>query len=319
MDHTVGHEGVKPTISVVIPAYNAALTLPRALDSVLAQTYAAHEIIVVDDGSTDHTAETMQRYLLHPGIRYLRQANAGPSAARNQGVAQASGEWIAFLDADDWYYPERLARHAQMIAATPGLDFLVGNFDYRDGQGAMMHSSMSVCPLGQALLAKHGAAGETILEGETLGDFIAAQFSDTRMLTLPRETFLALGGFPLELRICEDVVFLLRLCARSQRAGVVCAPGAVYTVHESGLIRSDRLRAQTETLRALQLQADAMKIAPAPIRRAWQHLVKNAYLNLAYYRVKQGQRRAAMRDVWRSFLFRPAATDVRHLLSMVRG
>lgn len=315
----MGHEVVKPTISVVIPAYNAAASLPRALDSVLAQTFAAHEIIVVDDGSTDATAEIMPPYLHHPGVRYLRQANAGPSAARNQGAALATGEWIAFLDADDWYYPQRLARHAQMIAATPGLDFLVGNFDYRDSNGELLHTSMSACPLGRELLAQHGEAGQAILEGDTLGQFIAEQFSDTRMLTLPRATFIALGGFPLELKICEDVVFLLRLCARSQRVGVVCAPGAVYAVHDAGLIRSDRLRAQTETLRALQLQADAMKHAPVAIRRAWQHLVKNAYLNLAYYRVKHGQRRAAMQDVLHSFLFKPATTDVRHLLSMVRG
>lgn len=315
----MGREAVKPTISVVIPAYNAAASLPRALDSVLEQTFAAHEIIVVDDGSTDATAEIMQPYLAQARVRYLRQANAGPSAARNQGASLATGDWLAFLDADDWYYPQRLARHARMIVATPGLDFLVGNFDYRDSNGELLHTSMSACPLGRELLAQHGEAGEAIFEGDTLGQFIAEQFSDTRMLTLPRATFSALGGFPLELKICEDVVFLLRLCARSQRVGVVCAPGAVYAVHDDGLIRSDRLRAQTETLRALQLQASAMKRAPLPIRRAWEHLVKNAYLNLAYYRVKHGQRRAAIQGVLQSFLFKPATTDVRHLLSMVRG
>lgn len=316
---TVEHSAVKPTISVVIPAYNAAACLPHALDSVLAQTFPAHEIIVVDDGSTDATAAVMQPYLAHARVRYQRQANAGPSAARNQGVAIASADWVAFLDADDWYYPARLARHAQMIAADPALDFLVGNFDYRDSAGRLMRASMSTSALGRELLAGHGDHGQAIIEGDTLGRFIAEQFSDTRMLTLPRATFIELGGFPLELKICEDVVFLLRLCVRSRRVGVVCEAGAVYAVHDAGLIRSDRLRAQTETLRALQLQAQAMRNAPPALRHAWQQLVKRAHLNLAYYLAKHGQRRAAIQSVLRSFVFKPAAADARHLLSVVRG
>ncbi len=306
-------------ISVVIPAYNAAASLPRALDSVLAQTHPAHEIIVVDDGSTDATAAVVQPYLADARVRYRRQINAGPSAARNVGVALASADWVAFLDADDWFYPHRLARHAQMIAADARLDFLVGNFDYRDSAGVFMHSSMSACVFGRELLADVGEHGATVIEGTALGRFIADQFSDTRMLTLPRTNFLELGGFPLDLKICEDVVFMLRLCARSTRVGVVCEAGAVYSVHDAGLIRSDRLRAQTETLRALRLQALPMRSAPKAIHAAWQHLVKGAYLNLAYYSVKHGQRRAAMAGLLRSFLFKPALADVRHLLSVMRG
>ncbi|MGB9128232.1 MAG: glycosyltransferase [Thiobacillus sp.] len=317
MENAVGYELVRPTISVVIPAYNAAVTLPRALDSVLAQTWPAHEIIVVDDGSTDATGEVVKGYAGR--VRYVRQDNAGPSAARNQGVAAASGEWIAFLDADDWYYPERLARHAQMITSDPTLDFLVGNFDYRDNYGTLLRASMTASSFGSELLAQHGEHGQTVIEGAALGHYIAEQFSDTRMLTLPRATFLELGGFPLELRICEDVVFLLHLCARSQRAGVSCAAGAVYMVHDAGLIRSNRLRAQTETVRALRSQADAMKAAPLPIRTAWKQLVKSAYLNLAYYLAKHGQRGAAILNWAHSFIFEPSPTDVRHLISIVRG
>ena len=322
MENTVGRPFVKPAISVIIPAYNAAATLPHALDSVLAQTWPAHEIIVVDDGSIDATGEVVERYLARSGgerIRHVRQDNAGPSAARNRGVAQASGEWIAFLDADDWYSPERLARHAEMIAADPALDFLVGNFDYRDSAGALLHPSMPASALGRELLAQHGKHGQAVIEGATLGRYIAEQFSDTRMLTLPRATFIELGGFPLELKICEDVVFLLRLCARSRRAGVSCEAGAVYSVHDAGLIRSDRMRAQTETVRALRSQATAMETAPPPIRAAWQRLVKSAYLNLAYYLAKRGARGAALLNLARSFVFHPAPADMKHLFSVLRG
>jgi GT2 family glycosyltransferase len=311
-----------PHVSVVMPAYNAAATLPRALDSVLAQTWPALEIVVVDDGSVDATAEVLASYTdrdHRTPVRMVRQANAGPSAARNRGVGAARGDWIAFLDADDWYYPGRLQEHAEMIEADPALDFLVGSFDYRDSAGSLLHASMSDSRLGRELLARHGVQGRAVIEGDALGGYIVEQFSDTRMLTLPRATFTALGGFPLDLRICEDVVFLLRLCAHSRRAGVSCSPGAVYSVHDSGLIRSDRLRAQTESVRALRGEAQRMSHAPAAIRSAWQQMVKDAYLDLAYYLVKQGRRAAALRSLASSFAFRPAAADLRRLLSIVRG
>lgn len=315
-----------PAISVVIPAYNAAATLPRALDSVLAQTRPAHEIVVVDDGSNDATGEVVARYVAAdvardggPRVRYFRQGNAGPSAARNRGVDEACGDWIAFLDADDWYYPGRLMRHAQMIEADPTLDFLVGSFDYRDSQGALLHASMSASALGRELLARHGPQGHAVIAGADLGRFIAEQFSDTRMLTVPRGTFVEVGGFPLDLRICEDVVLLLQLCARSRRAGVSCEPGAVYSVHDGGLIRSDRLRAQTESVRALRAQEARMATAPAAIRSAWRAMVKGAYLDLAYHLAKQGRRGAAVRSLASSFAFHPAAADLRRLVSIVRG
>ena len=293
---------------------------------MLAQTRPAHEIVVVDDGSKDATGEVVARYVAAdaarddgPRVRYFRQDNAGPSAARNRGVDEARGDWIAFLDADDWYYPGRLMRHAQMIEADPTLDFIVGSFDYRDSQGALLHASMSSSTLGRELLARHGPQGQAAIEGADLGRYIAEQFSDTRMLTVPRSTFVEVGGFPLDLRICEDVVFLLRLCARSRRAGVSCEPGAVYSVHDAGLIRSDRLRAQTESVSALRGQAARMAAAPAAIRSAWRSMVKAAYLDLAYYLAKQGRRGAAVRSLASSFAFHPAAADLRRLVSIVRG
>ena len=331
MEDAVEPGRVKPAISVVIPAYNAAATLGRALESVLAQGYSAHEIVVVDDGSADATGAVVAGYANSakaPPVRYLRQDNAGPSAARNRGVEAATGDWIAFLDADDWYYPQRLARHAKMIEADPALDFLVGSFDYRASDGTLMHASMADSALGRELLAAHGAhaahaahgvQGQATIAGDALARYVVEQFSDTRMLTLPRATFIELGGFPLDLRICEDVVFLLRLCARSHRAGVSCEPGAVYLVHDAGLIRSDRLRAQTESVRALRGEAARMQAAPQAIRAAWRRMVKDAYLDLAYYLVKQGRRGEALRSLGRSFAFHPAAADLRLLLSIVRG
>jgi glycosyltransferase involved in cell wall biosynthesis len=97
-----------PVVSVLIPAYNAAGCVGRAIESVLAQTVPALEILVVDDGSADNTAEVVARY--GPPVRLLRQANAGPAAARNHGAREAHGEWLALLDADDAWLPRKLER-----------------------------------------------------------------------------------------------------------------------------------------------------------------------------------------------------------------
>ena len=110
-------------VSIVMPAYNAAATLGEALTSVCRQTHSGWELIVVDDGSTDGTAELARSFAARePRIRVISQPNAGESGARNTGIAQARFDWLLFLDADDWIAPAHLDRMARAIAADPGLD-----------------------------------------------------------------------------------------------------------------------------------------------------------------------------------------------------
>lgn len=107
-----------PQISVIIPSFNRAWTLAHAIDSVLAQTVAPKEIIVVDDGSTDHTSEVLAAY--GDSIRVLVQPNKGVSSARNLGIRHSTGEFVALLDSDDQWKPEKLACQAAFFMAHPG-------------------------------------------------------------------------------------------------------------------------------------------------------------------------------------------------------
>lgn len=110
-------------VSVIIPTYNSGPLVVEAVESALAQTAPPHEVIVVDDGSTDDTADRLTRF--GDRIRYVRQTNARVAAARNNGVRTATGDAVAFLDADDVWHPEKLARQVAALDADPDLG-LVG-------------------------------------------------------------------------------------------------------------------------------------------------------------------------------------------------
>ena len=109
---------IEPRISVVIPAFNREKTIGRAIESALAQTRPPFEIIVVDDGSSDSTAAVVTAF--RDSVRYVRQPNAGASAARNRGVELAGAPWVAFLDSDDYWFDDHLERMAEAIVATGG-------------------------------------------------------------------------------------------------------------------------------------------------------------------------------------------------------
>lgn len=117
----------QPPISVIIPVYNSERYVDAALESVLAQSRPPTEIIVVDDGSTDQSAQVARRY--QPIVQVLHQPHAGPGAARNLGVSVAQGELLAFLDADDLWLPDKLERQVTYLQNHPGIDIVFGGVE----------------------------------------------------------------------------------------------------------------------------------------------------------------------------------------------
>ena len=239
--------------------------------------------------------------------------------ARNRGAEAATGDWLAFLDADDWYYPDRLRWHAEWIENDPDLDFLTGDYEYRREDGSLVDTSMAMHASGRAMLEKAEGTERVVMEERQKETFVADHFGDTHTLSVPRETFLRLGGYPAGFRVCEDVHFLTRLCAASRRIGVVCRPMGVYMIHDASATRADPLMAQQYNVQTL---LDLKRLAhdfPKPVRRGIMTRLRNGRLNLAYALVRAGRRREAIGAVLPSLLETPGWTAVHNLASILKG
>ena len=309
--------GESPKFSVIMPVYNLAETLPRAIESVIDQSWPAHEIIVVDDGSTDNSLQVANGFASK--VRVISQTNAGVSAARNRGAESATGDWLAFLDADDWYYPDRLRWHAEWIGRDADLDFLTGDYEYRREDGSLISTSMVLHPSGREMLEKAEGKNEVVMELQEIGPFVADHFGDIHTLSIPRETFHELGGFPPGFRVCEDVHFLTRLCAVSNRVGVICRPMAAYLIHGASATRSDPLKAQQYNVQTLLDLKHLARGFSAPVQRGVMVRLRNGRLNLGYALVKSGRRRDAIGAVLPSLIETPGWASFRNVLSILKG
>jgi glycosyltransferase involved in cell wall biosynthesis len=186
-------------ISVIMPAYNTAAYIGEAIDSVLRQTTRDWEVIVVDDGSTDGTAEVVES-AAESRVRLIRQAHAGVSAARNRGAAAARGEYFLFLDSDDRLRPDALERLAGQLAARPDGGMAYGELATISDDGRLRHG-------GRPVFGPRPS-------GRILSTLLAGGFMVTGMALLRAEGFRRSGGFDESLRLSQDWEFLCRVAAR---------------------------------------------------------------------------------------------------------
>lgn len=314
---TVSPGSMTIAFSVVVPNYNNGATLARALDSILAQTYTAHEVIVIDDGSRDDSAAVAARY--GERVRYVYQDNAGVSAARNRGAALATGNWLAFLDADDIYLPTRLEAHASWIARDPALEFLFADQDQRSPDDTHQMMAISASAAGRALVARFPGQTELPLLPSDFEALVADGFSEIRTLSIPRTTFLALGGFSVHHKIGEDLHFFVRLFARSHRGGVVNLPLAVYYIYPGSALRKDPAVAQTGFVTAIEALDGELAGAHAGIRRGLKTKLRQGRLSLAYIYLRQRRRGKALASVLPLLWSAPSLRSLRDIASIARG
>jgi glycosyltransferase involved in cell wall biosynthesis len=186
------------TVSVVIPTFNHQTFISAAVESALAQTLRPLEVIVVDDGSTDATVEILAPYLSR--IRLVRQPNQGVSAARNVGAGRATGEVLAFLDADDLWLPGKLERQVQRLRSDPGLGLVHCGMEEVDGQGN---------PLRERLDGMEGwVAPELLLFRQSV--ILGAGSS----ALIRRDVFQQVGGFDSRLSTSADWDLCYRIASR---------------------------------------------------------------------------------------------------------
>ena len=221
------------TVSVIVPVYNGAEFVAAALDSALAQTYADAEVIAIDDGSSDDTPAVLTRFA--PRVRVLRQPNRGLSAARNAGLAAATGRYVALLDADDTWEREFLelavARLSQLGEAVVGV---FAGWVLTDRSGNVLSHTQTV---------RHGAC--------TVRDFLRHSPFVPSTVTLRRAAVMAAGGFDEALRAAEDWDLWLRLTGAGARFVALERCLCRYRVHEQNWSR-DPARMRTGALRALE-------------------------------------------------------------------
>jgi glycosyltransferase involved in cell wall biosynthesis len=170
-------------VSTIIPAYNAGRTIADTVDSALAQRYEGNEVVVVDDGSTDSTAALLSRY--GNRIRVVTQPNRGAAAARNAGVAQSNGKYLAFLDSDDIWLPGKLEAMISALERNPRASLAFSEYGFIDESGRWYRtSSIGTSPSFSKLMTESPFFGISMSEGIMPSTWV-----------LPRPSFDATGGF----------------------------------------------------------------------------------------------------------------------------
>jgi len=193
-------------ISCITPVYNGERYLGEALNSIVAQSYRPIEIIVVDDGSTDGTQEVADRY--GDQIRYVRQSHAGAPTARNLGLSVAQGEFIAFLDSDDLWHPEKLARQMARFRARPELDLCVTHLQRfwipqlkAEQRRFQDHRFAEILP---------GYVTQTLLARRTIFESVG-HFDTSRRLGDPMDWFLRAGEQGAVIELLPDLLVYQRM------------------------------------------------------------------------------------------------------------
>jgi glycosyltransferase involved in cell wall biosynthesis len=225
-----------PSVSAIIPAYNSAATIAQAIESALSQTYSPTEIFVIDDGSSDATADIVSHY--PAPVRLLRKSNGGPASARNLGARHATGEWLALLDADDWWYPNKLER--QLACYTSPKIGMIQHFC----------QDMKIYPPErldfEAMWQKNHVMNSTAL--------------------IRREVFEAMGGFDeaRDLISVEDYHLWLRIAAAGWEIAT-CREELGHYTRGIGL-SSDSARFQKASLYCIESVAKILKLSEAKLR-----------------------------------------------------
>ena len=271
-------------VSVIIPTYNRARLVGAAIESALAQDQPQLEILVIDDGSTDDTREMMARiYGGNPKVRYLPKANGGVSSARNMGIRESRGEFVAFLDADDVWLSGKIALQLGCLSLFPAAGMVWTDMAAVDGKNRilherylrMMYSAYKYYPTARQLFAKGlqeaRIAGADAFCGDIFSPMVLGNLIHTSTVLMRRERLIKVGFFDEGYRTGEDYPFHLKTC----KEGPVAYVDAVTIRYAIGL--ADSLTSPEKMLQialnflstleqTLAIERDRVSLPPALIR-----------------------------------------------------
>jgi glycosyltransferase involved in cell wall biosynthesis len=285
--------GMTPLVSALIPTFNSERTLDEALESVMRQTIGNVEVIVVDDGSSDGTIEVARRFeARHPGrVICLQQNHAGPYVARNLAAQRARGRYVAFLDSDDAWLPDKLARQIRVMEAS---------------------ADVVLCHTGVLVVDASGEVVDTVpidprYQGRCFPTLLVVNRLATSSVVMRRDVFQRLGGF--------DEAFPARgdweLWTRAARCGLLAAvnePLIRYRMHPRRMsLDTDRMRSYHLAI----IEKNARSYGDEPgLPRLIRHARAEAHLGYASDYLAAGRRREARRDVLIALAHRPVAVAV---------
>ncbi|MGF1542433.1 MAG: glycosyltransferase family 2 protein [Pleurocapsa sp.] len=242
-----------PLVSVIIPTYNCDRYIVLAVESVLQQQKCQYEVIIIDDGSTDSTQEVLQPY--NSQIRYLRQQNQGVAAARNYGIAVARADLIAFLDADDYFLPDKLARQAAIFAQRPDVGIVHSGWQRVDSEGNKL---LDVLPWQK-------------IPELTLETWLRHKPVLPSAMMFRREWLQYVGGFDARFPPAEDTDLVLKLALKGCKSAWLRQITVCYRQHEQsamhkGLPQARSLSAVTDNFFAQPDLPDSVRLAEATVR-----------------------------------------------------
>jgi glycosyl transferase family 2 len=307
------------SVSVVIPTFNCAAYLAEAVRSVLDQTHPAAEIIVVDDGSTDDTASVVATF--GGSVTYLRQDNAGVAAARNAGLARATGQFIAFLDADDFWAPDKLRMQLAVMDICPDVDLVCADFwlagdERRESFIKRKYRLFSAYRLDWPAIfpLRLRLPGTTVdaRMGPVFGSLFLGNFINTSSVLLRRRACERAGGFSERLRTQEDYEYWLKV-ARTADCAFVDQPLLAFRQRRHQLTAPDQgLRIAQDVLTVIEATAPLVGTTlPAALvaKRLSERCVAVA-MGLLGAR----QRAQARQLLHRAFAYRPLSASVGGLI-----
>lgn len=272
-------------VSVIIPAYNVEWCVRRAIDSVLAQDCKPLEILVVDDGSTDDTPEILASY--GNSIRVISKENGGLSSARNAGIRESKGELIAFLDADDWWMPEKLSVQVRLMREQTNLGFCSTCTLIKDSDGNDLGTWD--CPTIKDSILKTIFMTHASVAGSGSGVLVR------------RELFDQAGGFDESLPSLEDIDMWMRLAAISHYA---CLAEPLTVIVK----RSDSMSGNLDVMRAsaIQVMKKNRHFLEAKDRgQFWQSAYAGVLSDYAKWEYRAGRKQSAMAHLLEAFIRAP--------------